>query len=103
MIEAASEPKFYIGNGASVIQALPSVLRFWNKADVTPLSGTKDLGAIAVVPSDHPSSNYRSRTVGAWMQRLTSAYAVRMPLLTSFHQLITYYRLADSELTVQLT
>jgi hypothetical protein len=76
VIEAASEPKFYIGSGVNVIQALPSILRFWNKLDVTPLSGTKDLCAIAVVPTDNPSSNSRSRTVGAWMRRLTSAYTV---------------------------
>lgn len=87
MIEAASEPKFYIGNGASVIQALPSILRFWNKLDVTPLSGAKDLRAIAVVPSDGQSSNSRGRTVGAWMQRLTTAYTVRVPPLTSYYHL----------------
>jgi hypothetical protein len=103
VIEAASEPKFFIGSGASVIQALPSILRFWNKVDVTPLSGPKDLGAIAVVPSDGPWSNSRSRTVGAWMQRLTSAYTVSVPPPTSSYQLIALYRLADLVLTVRPT
>ena len=103
MIEAASEPKFYIGNGTSVIQALPSILRFWNKLDMTPLSGTKDLQAIAVVPSDGQSSNSRSRTVGAWMQRLTSAYTVSVPPMTSPDCLKPFYRLADLVVTVQPT
>ena len=103
VIEAAPEPKFYIGSGANVIQALPSILRFWNKLDVTPLSGTKDLRAIAVVPSDNPSSNSRSRTVGAWMQRLNSAYTVSLlPLASSYH-LTTFYRLVDLVLTVRPT
>jgi hypothetical protein len=103
VIEAASEPKFYLGSGANVIQALPSILRFWNKLDVTPLSGTKDLRAIAVVPSDGPSSNSRSRTVGAWMQRLTSAYAVSLPPIAPFYHLTTSYRLAALVLTVRPT
>ena len=103
MIEAASEPKFYIGNGTSVIQALPSILRFWNKLDVTPLSGTKDLRAIAVVPSDNPSTNSRSRTVGAWMQRLTSAYTVSVQPVTLYYHLKAFYRLADLVVTVQPT
>lgn len=101
VIEAASEPKFYLGSGASVIQALPSILRFWNKLDVTPLSGKKDLRAIAVVPGDAPSSNSRSRTVGAWMQRLTSAYTVRVRALSPSCPDHTFYRLADLGLTVR--
>jgi hypothetical protein len=73
-VEPLYPPKIYLGQGTSVIEALPSIARFWDQINVTPLYGTKDASAIALISDD--GGTERIHQAEAWLERLGKTYTV---------------------------
>jgi hypothetical protein len=48
-IRVLQSPKIHLGHGTNVIEALPSITRFWEKLNVTPLNGPKDVHCVALI------------------------------------------------------
>lgn len=74
-VEPLYPPKIYLGQGTSVIEALPSIVRFWDQINVTPLHGIKDAHAIALISDE--GGTERIQQAEAWLERLGKVYGSR--------------------------
>jgi hypothetical protein len=68
--EMLDSPMFTICQGESVIQVLPSALRFWEKLGLGPAARAKDVVAFALF--DHQDQG----AVKMWLDRLSRIYSV---------------------------
>ncbi|KAF8334975.1 uncharacterized protein EI90DRAFT_3153135 [Cantharellus anzutake] len=68
------DPLLTLGRGDSVVQVLPSALKFWEKIGLSPLSGRKDVVCYALFEQD--DSNMES-FVTSWLERVSQVYFVR--------------------------
>ena len=63
-----------VGKGDSIIQVLPSSLRFWEKLGLTPRAGKKDLTAFLFFEDNSPDKQLLAET---WLRKLSTTYNVR--------------------------
>ena len=68
-------PKVYVGHGTGVIEAMPTIVRFWNQLNVTPLNGPKDVHAVALLSDSGGMEQVRQAEI--WLERLGKEYAVK--------------------------
>ncbi|KAG8836237.1 hypothetical protein FRC17_008973 [Serendipita sp. 399] len=68
-------PKLILGYGTNVIEALPSILRFWEQMDIVPLHGPKDVRVVAFV-SDAGGVGQITQAE-AWLKHLSRLYTAR--------------------------
>lgn len=73
-VQPLQAPKILLGHGSNAIASLPSVVRYWDKVNVTPLHGTKDIHSIAVV-SDAGGINQLALTE-EWLHQVGKLYTV---------------------------
>lgn len=74
-VQPFQSPKIYIGHGTSVIEAMPSIVRFWNQLNVTPLNGPKDVHAVALLSDSGGMAQLRQAEI--WLDRLGKEYTVK--------------------------
>lgn len=71
-------PLLAVGKNDSIVQLLPSSLRFWEKLGLTPRAGRKDVTAYLVLEDGDPS---KQRLAEAWLTKISVAYNVSCRLL----------------------
>ena len=69
------DPLLALGRGDSVIQVLPSALRFWEKIGLSPLSGKKDVVCYALYEPNESDANIEA-FVAPWLERISQVYIV---------------------------
>ncbi|KAG8822784.1 hypothetical protein FRC19_005231 [Serendipita sp. 401] len=74
-VNILTSPKLTLGYGTNVIDALPTILRFWEQMDIVPLHGPKDVHAVAFV-SDTGGVGQITQAE-AWLKRLGKLYTAR--------------------------
>ena len=67
-------PMISVGKGDSIIQILPTSLRFWEKLGLTPRVGKKDVTAFLFFEDNGPDKQLFAET---WLRRLSTTYSVR--------------------------
>jgi hypothetical protein len=72
-VHLLQSPKIHLGHGTNVIEALPSITRFWDKLNITPLNGPKDVHGVALI-SD--TGGIRLDQAEAWLKKLGKIYGV---------------------------
>lgn len=74
-VQPFQSPKIHIGHGTGVIEAMPTIVRFWNQLNVTPLNGPKDVHAVALLSDS--GGNAQLRQAEIWLDRLGKEYTVK--------------------------
>lgn len=73
-LEKLESPKISIGKADTVIQVLPTALRFWEKLGLGPRGGKKDLTAFVLFEDD---GEEKYDQLEAWLANISEIYAVR--------------------------
>lgn len=73
-------PMLSIGKGDTVIQILPTALRFWEKLGLGPRAGKKDVTAFVFYEDAGagPASEHKQGLVGNWLASVAALYKVRV-------------------------
>jgi mediator of RNA polymerase II transcription subunit 13, fungi type len=78
-----------VGKSASVIDVLPSALRFWEKLGLEPRGGSKDLSLFMLF---QPVDEDRQNAAEDWMSQISSRWTARI-LCSFFHlHLLMFYQ-----------
>ena len=73
MIQELDAPTLAVGKSDTILQVLPTALRFWEKLGLSPRAGAKDVNAFVLYEG---SEDEREDRIAAWLDRLSQAYAV---------------------------
>ncbi|KAL4075601.1 mediator complex subunit 13 C-terminal-domain-containing protein [Scleroderma citrinum] len=71
-IQRLEPPMFSVGKGESIVQLLPSSLRFWRKLGLTPCGGKKDVTAYLLFEDNGPLKQHPAKS---WLQKMSSVYS----------------------------
>ena len=72
-LERLDTPKITIGKAGAIVQALPTVTRFWDKLGLSPRSGTKDVHVFVLYED---SGRFTFSDMENWLGRLSEIYKV---------------------------
>ncbi|THG99552.1 hypothetical protein EW026_g2824 [Hermanssonia centrifuga] len=73
-LQLLGRPLLSVGKSDSIIQVLPSALRFWEKLGLSPRSGSKDV--VAFVLTDKYDEE-KGRCITTWLDRMSVVYAAK--------------------------
>ncbi|KIM27290.1 hypothetical protein M408DRAFT_330174, partial [Serendipita vermifera MAFF 305830] len=68
-------PKVHLGHGNNVVEVLPSITRFWDQLNVTPLNGPKDVLCAVLVSDTGGMRKYEQAEL--WLKKLGKTYAAK--------------------------
>ncbi|KAF8841314.1 hypothetical protein BDN67DRAFT_1002426 [Paxillus ammoniavirescens] len=72
LLHRLDAPMISVGKGDSIIQVLPSSLRFWEKLGLTPQAGRKDLTAFLFFEDNDPPKRQSAEN---WLKKLSATYS----------------------------
>ncbi|KAF9224428.1 hypothetical protein BS17DRAFT_879901 [Gyrodon lividus] len=72
LLHRLDAPMLSVGKGDSIIQVLPSSLRFWEKLGLTPRAGKKDLTAFLFFEDDGLP---KQQSAEKWLKKLSETYS----------------------------
>ncbi|KAF7799121.1 hypothetical protein EIP86_010351 [Pleurotus ostreatoroseus] len=70
-MQELDEPLLAVGKSDTIIQVLPSALRFWDKLGLTPRAGKKDLNAFVLYDGED-----KEQQLASWLNKVSVAYEV---------------------------
>ncbi|KAG9317057.1 mediator complex subunit 13 C-terminal-domain-containing protein [Chiua virens] len=74
LLQRMDTPMISVGKGDSIIQVLPSSLRFWEKLGLTPQAGKKDLTTFLFFEENGMD---KQMLADAWLKKLSTTYSAR--------------------------
>lgn len=66
-------PLLAVGKADTIIQVLPSALRFWEKLGLTPRAGSKDVNSFVLFEG---SEDDKEQQLADWLNGVSAAYEV---------------------------
>lgn len=91
-MQELDEPLLAVGKSNTIIQVLPSALRFWDKLGLTPRAGKKDLNAFVL----YDGGEEKEQQLASWLDRVSAAYDVSRHVSILFRKELTADRPRDS-------
>lgn len=88
---------FTLSKSDTIVQVLPTALRFWTKLGLGPRGGKKNVTAFALFEDDGEGNQH---LVEKWLDGMSATYSVRMFVISyRCTRLISFYRLYNSART----
>lgn len=80
-LQRLDPPMFSVGKSGSVVQVLPSALRFWEKLGLTPHGGKRDVIAFVFLEE---GGLEKQRQAEIWLNKMSAGYAVSSSMILLF-------------------